>query len=124
MSYKKFLLAIWLLFFVHCASAYFISGEDLHLWCREYPSTSFIPNNRSCSGFISGVFDTLISVGSPNAQSCFNKKYPGFTLDQLILTVKKYITNHPENLNIPGADLVMLTLSKYYPFGDCLSSQK
>ena len=115
------------MFFVHCASANFISGEDLHLWCREYPSTSFIPNDRGCSDFIAGVFDTLISVGSagyPNVQSCFNKKYPNFTLDQLILTVKKYITNHPENLNMSGAALVILTISKYYPFDDCVSSQK
>ena len=54
-------------------------------------------------------------VGVLDAEGARIKTPEGFTVDQACAIVAKFIRDHPERLNEPGADLVRHAVRKAYP---------
>jgi hypothetical protein len=68
----------------------------------------------ACSGFIAGVNDQAM------ADSADSRKLPyclpdGVDMSQLIRVTKRWLENHPEQLHLPSAILVVRALSEAFP---------
>ena len=118
----RVLMVVLLLGVSNVGFAAFVSGHELmsyHLECDKYrgePGTEAW--TRSCGigqSYIMGVFDTAHSL---NERWLFLKRFcKPYDVDRLQLsaTVKKYMTDHPEQMDYAAAGIVFDALSQAYP---------
>ena len=118
----RMLLAVVLLGVSNVGFAAFVSGHELlsySLECEKYrgePGTEAW--TRSCGigqSYIMGVFDMAHSL---NERWLFQKRFcKPYDVDRLQLsaTVKKYMADHPEQMDFAAAGIVYDALTQAYP---------
>jgi len=77
----------------------FYSGNQLFDFCTG--------GSPACVGYILGV-----SAARSGDSFCFPV---GVTGEQVVTTVKLWLSNHPETLHLPGSQLVTQALSQGFP---------
>jgi hypothetical protein len=77
------------------------TGMDLKEWCKETPATDLqYSRDAWCDGFLSGYM--YFAEHSP---------VPGnVTVGQLELVLIKYLDEHPEKLNLPADQLLLMSV--------------
>jgi hypothetical protein len=105
---KRLLIALALLSlssFSH-ADVGIITGDLLYSLCLGGDLTYEPKNPGFCEGYVIGVVDQ-----SDLLQGCIPSSVPG---TELIDTVKKYLADHPNDLNFGGWTLVTFVLGEAY----------
>lgn len=90
------------------ANAEFYSGNELHLLCSSANGQEQV----LCMGFVSGVFDTMRSLGI----KCPNVEH--VTVGQSVDVVKNYLTANPSIRHFTATRLVMLALNQAFSCRD------
>jgi hypothetical protein len=98
----------------------FRTGSDLSHDCKTYvqwTSSRGLPAEEAldatqCLEYIKGAIDAYISAGARNLMKpadsiCMPQ---GFTGEQAVLIVLKYLDNHPENLHLDAGGLVWVAI--------------
>jgi len=85
-------------------------GSDL---VRDCSASQNYFSYGSCSGYLMGVADMMAQPEwSYPAKACFPDEV---VRGQLIAIVKKYISNHPDQLQSPALDIVAAALAQAFP---------
>lgn len=131
-----YFLSITLLFISTTSNAYYSSktGADVLTQCSHAvsfmdahnPNSPYYADLGWCMGFIEGISQVELrdAVVIANANKNNNpdlKKYLDYcspknaTLEQDMRIITKYLKDHPEKLNAPGAVLVIEALRQAFP---------
>jgi hypothetical protein len=121
---KKMMVAMLCCSFASGASADEYTGNELKNICAFYNTSEEMGgvNGGWCLGFVVGVFSTWLvtesmmqTLSNPlpsDMQFCPPK---GVTRGQTVLIVKKYLGEHPDQLHLDGASLVVRAMHEAFP---------
>ena len=125
LCYRAAMLALaFMLFAPHPPTTMFITSSELMTRCRNI--TVLEPDGKGdsdalagCIGFVTGIVDGATVASGHKANPYFPVCLPtAVTREQLVRVVLKYGDNHPEQLHLPAARLVIQALSEGFPCQD------
>lgn len=89
------------------------NGNRLHDICNSSAGPS------ACLGYVAGAFEASVSVG--RYKYCFGS---GATYMQMVDVVRKFLVENPQHRNMPGPDIVILSLMTHFPCPSVAPSQR
>lgn len=98
----------------------YFTGETLYQFCAAGPADpDFAARKATCRGYVLGASDGLqagqgsapIAGPARAAAVCL----PDIDASQMVETVSRYLTEHPETRRYAGPDLVYMALKAAYP---------
>ena len=118
----RVLMAVLLLGVSNVGSAAFVSGHELLSYSLECEKYEGEPGSeawaRSCGigkSYVMGVFDTAYAL---NERWVFKKRFckpDDIDRLQMVTTVRKYMHDHPEQMDFAAAGIVYDALTQAYP---------
>ncbi|MEM9242654.1 MAG: Rap1a/Tai family immunity protein [Pseudomonadota bacterium] len=116
----------------------FVTGNKFLGWCSAVKkiadgsisnaSVSDDYNSFIAVSYALGVHDAYMEnlsyLMKNNFAECYNKNYLGFKPQQLVLSVCKYLDNHPETLNYSAASIIQVVITSEYPIPEQCYNKK
>jgi len=97
------------------SNVYATTGNELYERCANYavmsgnaPCDQSTVDTAMCGWYVEGVLDATIGT-------LYRCPSDGVTYDKIVLVVKKYLSEHPERLHLPGDKLVIEALKEAFP---------
>jgi hypothetical protein len=113
----KLLFTSVLLGIIMCSNSYALTGDQLYQRCTNLDASiedhvtkcnQALVDTVMCRWYVLGIADALVDA----QKICPSDRIVD---QQLALAVKKYLTNHPESLDMDGVELVEDALKKDFP---------
>ncbi len=92
----------------------FMDGDDWERICHEFPKDTSATTLAECLGLTSGMMDGL-QAGAAIRGGGFVFCLPQRDMKQVILVLKKYLADHPEDLHETMAGTMAASLRKSFP---------